>query len=242
MSSSKRLLNALTAEFGRERAFLDALPQPSRAGHGSPNSWSAKDLQIHITAWKHQTVLRLAGDSSAVIEESDDDTDHANAEFFEAGARQTWETALEAAHATHRELKLALPKLSEAELADTERFPWQDGLPLWRRLAGTLLLHPWMHMAEHALAKGDTQAAVDQASTMLHALMGVSEAPLWIGVLYYNAACIAARAGQPAQAFAWLRPGLEIRPELIEWSKQDTDLASLRSDDRLAALYTQLEP
>ncbi len=241
MTNAKSLIEALNAEFAHERVFIDALPEPSRAGHGSPEAWSAKDLQDHLTAWKHQTVLRLRGDPSAVIEASDEDTDRINAVFFEASASQSWNAVLHDAHATHVDLNQALSRLSDAELADPERFPWQDGLPLWRRLAGTLLLHPWMHMAEHALERGDPQAAVNEAEAMLEHLERVCRHTQLDGFAALQHGLHLRRAGDTDRALDRLGSALSMRPDLVEWSKQDSDLESLRSDDRLAAMYAQLE-
>jgi DinB superfamily len=241
MEDAKSLIDALAAEFAHERSFIDGLPETSRHGHGTPDAWSAKDLQDHITAWKHQTVLRLREDPSAVVEESDEDTDRANAEFMAGSAAQSWETVLAAAHTTHATLNQALPELSDSELADTERYAWQDGLPLWRRLAGTLLLHPWMHLAEHAIERGQPDTAAAEALAMVENLEPVSGAPDWAGVIHYNAACILSRAGHLDQALDQLQAGLTIRPDMIAWSKQDSDLEPLRSDDRLASLYASLE-
>jgi hypothetical protein len=185
--------------------------------------------------------LRLREDPSAVVEESEEDTDRSNAVFFDSFAGRSWEDILNDSEATHQELTAALGALDEADLAQSDRYPWQDGQALWRRLAGTILIHPWMHLAEHALERGDGRAAVAEADAMLDHLSSLAELPSWIGVLYYNAACLSARAGQADKALSLLRQGLETRPDLVEWSKQDADLESLHSDDRLAQLYASLE-
>ncbi|MGA9531786.1 MAG: ClbS/DfsB family four-helix bundle protein [Anaerolineales bacterium] len=234
------MIDALEAEYAHERAFLDGLTAESRGRHGTEEAWSARDLQAHIMAWKHQTVLRLKDDPSAVVEESEDDTERANAVFFAAYADRSWESVLEESETTHQELIKGLGQLADDDMAKGDAFAWQDGRPLWRQLAGTLLLHPWMHMAEHAIERGDEVAALDSASAMAEQLAPLNDEPTWIGVLQYNAACLSARAGGTDQALDWLRLALELRPDLIEWSKEDSDLDSLRSDERLAELYSSL--
>ncbi len=86
MTTAQALIDALIAEYKVERDFIDALPAPSRTSHGTPEAWSALDLQGHITAWKHQTVLRLRNDPAAIIEGSEQETDQANADFFDSFA------------------------------------------------------------------------------------------------------------------------------------------------------------
>jgi SagB-type dehydrogenase family enzyme len=56
---------------------------------------------------------------------------------------------------------------------------------------------------------------------------------------YYNAACIAALAGEPDGAFAYLDKGIEaglVGAEWEEWVESDADLAALRSDARWQSL------
>jgi tetratricopeptide (TPR) repeat protein len=240
VADAKALIDALDAEFSHERDFIDGLPESSRTSHGTPEAWSAKDLQAHITAWKHQTVLRLQEDPTAIVEESEEDTDRANAEFFETYANRPWDDVVDDANTTHQDLTERLSRLSKDQLMSSDLFPWQDGLPLWRRLAGTLLVHPWMHLAEHAVEAGDLDRAKSIADRMLATLKPVSDDPNWVAAADYNAACLHARCGDLDKAFEELETALNVRTDLIEWSKLDTDLDALRSDDRLAALYTAL--
>jgi hypothetical protein len=237
----KGMIDALEAEYAHERAFLDALPAESRNRHGTEQAWSARDLQAHITAWKHQAVLRVRDDPSAIIERSEDDTDQANAVFFDLYADHAWESVLEETETTHRELLEELRQVSDNDLASTDAYAWQDGRPLWRQLAGTLLLHPWMHIAEHAIERGEQESALQSAGAMVEQLAPLNDDPSWTGVLQYNAACLCARAGGTDRALQWLGSALELRPDLVDWSRKDSDLDSLRSDARLAQLYTTLQ-
>jgi tetratricopeptide (TPR) repeat protein len=241
MSTATRFIEALNAERARERAFVEALPDSERSRIGTFERWSAKDLMAHITAWKRQAVLRLTGDPSALPEQSNEDVESANTEFWRAFSERPWEPILADADATHAGLLAALQPLSDAELAAEDRFPWQSGTPLWRHLAGTLLMHPFMHLAEHAIEMGQSEAAVAEVEAMLESLEPVSDLPSWVGVLRYNSACIFARAGRTDDAFRLLEQALRDRPDLVDWSKQDSDLDSLRGLPRMEQLYADLE-
>jgi quercetin dioxygenase-like cupin family protein len=46
--------------------------------------------------------------------------------------------------------------------------------------------------------------------------------------IHYNLACLAALQGDSEQALASLRRALELRPEVVEWAREDEDLAGLR--------------
>ncbi len=76
---------------------------------------------------------------------------------------------------------------------------------------------------------------------MLAELDQLADTPSWLGALYYNAACISARAGAIDKAFGQLETALKLRPDLIEWSKKDPDLVNLRSDDRMQQLYAAFQ-
>jgi len=241
MTTAQSMIEALSVEYKVERDFIDALPSASRTSHGTPEAWSALDLQGHITAWKHQTVLRLRNDPAAIVEGSEQETDQANAEFFDSFANRSWDGILQDTETTHQELIDELDKLSEADLKQTDWFGWQDSLPLWRRLASTLLIHPWMHLAEHAIEAGDHEAAQSLADAMLSRLISLSDTAVWLGALYYNTACISARNGALDKAFSQLETALGHRKDLIPWSKEDPDLISLRSDKRMEKMYAALE-
>jgi hypothetical protein len=57
------------------------------------------------------------------------------------------------------------------------------------------------------------------------------------GEALYNLACFYAVSGQADRALALLPEALRLRPDLIEWSKEDTDLVSLHSLPGYQALY-----
>ena len=69
-------------------------------------------------------------------------------------------------------------------------------------------------------------------------LSELDESQSWQGVVRYNLACHYALAEETATAIEQLREALRLNPELTEWSKEDSDLASLREEPGYKALYT----
>ena len=67
-------------------------------------------------------------------------------------------------------------------------------------------------------------------------LISLSEESPFVGTYAYNLACFYALGGEKEQALKRLRQAFELRPDLIEWSKQDSDLDSLRDDPGYVAL------
>jgi hypothetical protein len=69
---------------------------------------------------------------------------------------------------------------------------------------------------------GEYEAAIEQS----HDLIEESNLPLPL----YNLACIEALTGRTDEAVGHLRAAFELRPQLREFAKEDTDLDSLRDD------------
>ena len=65
----------------------------------------------------------------------------------------------------------------------------------------------------------------------------VADWPGQYGIARYNLACFYALTGQIDLALPELREALKLRPSLLEWSKQDPDLAVLRAEPMYQALY-----
>ena len=91
-----------------------------------------------------------------------------------------------------------------------------------------------MHYADYYRRRGDLARATQLYEASVAA---VADWPEWYGSARYNLACFYALSGQTDKAIAELREALQLRPDLLEWSKQDTDLASLRDDPAYQALY-----
>ena len=56
------------------------------------------------------------------------------------------------------------------------------------------------------------------------------------GPAAYNHGCFYAKHGRAAEAMPYLRQGIELRPDLREWAKQDRDLDPIRSTGELTNL------
>jgi quercetin dioxygenase-like cupin family protein len=55
-------------------------------------------------------------------------------------------------------------------------------------------------------------------------------------ILDYGMACVEALRGHSAAALDWLARAVEVRPEAREWAREDSDLDSLRGDERFSSL------
>jgi tetratricopeptide (TPR) repeat protein len=95
-----------------------------------------------------------------------------------------------------------------------------------------------MHLGPLFIERGEKEYATELQEEAAKLLLELDESQSWQGVVGYNLACHYALAGETKIAIEKLREALELNPELTEWSKEDSDLASLREEPGYIALYT----
>jgi uncharacterized protein (TIGR03083 family) len=138
----------LLDEIRRERAAFSALIAPlDDAQIAAPSldaGWSIKDMIAHISLWERlcagwlEDVAR--GDTPARPEVRD--VDATNARDHEAAKDAPLATVRSASAEAHASLLAVIDALSDADLADEQRFGW----PAWQMIAG----NSSEHYAEHA--------------------------------------------------------------------------------------------
>lgn len=231
------------------REELDLLAGGEDAGReaeGTPEAWSAKDTVVHIAAWKqrHAEKLAMAVRGEKLPRWTDDDLINAlNAGTYGEFQHRPWSEVSAFAERAHNQLVAQVESMSEAELADGNRYPTSGGESLWGETLGNGTWHPFTHMAALARARGDQAwirrlqetemlaherelATMEQASASSHER----------ATAMYNLACYNALADRPARAMELLRGALALAPDLTLHAKHDSDFASLRDDPRFTAL------
>jgi hypothetical protein len=114
---------------------------------------------------------------------------------------------------------------------------WGHDTPVWRSIAGTTCIHPLLHLSENAIEWGEAERAVKLQRDALPVLQAIDGSAAWNGNLIYNLACQYALAGDSLNAILQLGEALRLRPDLAEWSRQDSDLASLHAHPAYLDLY-----
>ena len=241
MGIVEKLVDALRQTRDEDICFLDSLSDEERAAVGTVEAWATKDVFAHVVAWKLRATQSLGaargGEPPPAFE---GDIDERNAALFEQYRDRSWDDVLALLDQAHAELVENVQAMSDDDLQDTDRFPWQEGRPLWRTTAGTGCLHSLLHLVEMALKRGDTAAAVEMFEGQMSTLAALSETDGWQGLLKYDLACIYALSGRKDEAITHLAEAMALREDLIEWSKEDSDLASLRDEPAYQALYTSV--
>lgn len=230
-------LTERASEAGRK--FVASLSDAERSAAGAPDRWSIKDTFAHFIEWELRTAHRLElarrGETPPAY---DGDIDELNAEIFALYRDRSWDEVLQAEERARREIAGHIQAATADELSDPQRFPWQNGRPLWMNIVGNTYTHPMSHLASLHAERGQADAAIQLQEATARALAALDDSPRWQATVIYNLACGYALAGDKDKAIARLGEALLARPDLVEWSKQDSDLASIREEPAYQALYT----
>lgn len=218
-----------------QQAMIDALTPQQRAAVGTPEHWAAKDVVAHVASWWRVQAERERAVASGEPAQSFDDAeiDRRNAETLARSRAQPWEQVIAEAQEAHDAQVAALQRLKGQQLFDTTL----GGRPLWRGVLGNGFVHPQTHLAEFYRDQGDPDRTAQVQERLSELLLRHLPIPEVQGMALYNIACVYATTGRPAEAIPRLRAAFPLEPQLVEWSRHDADLDSLRALPEFQALY-----
>jgi tetratricopeptide (TPR) repeat protein len=217
---------------GRQRERTDLQPYVNDSPPDQPGRWTAKDQLAHLTAWRQVAAaeveaVRTEGPGPVV---SDDD-DVENARIYEDTHHQPTASVIEAAAKSWDQLSAALEACSEEVLLKPRIRGRQE--PLWQ-----IAPDHTHHLAEHLVychTDAGNDAGAEQAARWAYEIAtSTSLDDRYQGVAEYNLGCFFALRARFDEAMPYLRSGLEIRPDLRDWAKQDSDLELIRARADLA--------
>lgn len=229
-----RLITLLDRAQADWQAFSATLSETEQAAIGTREHWAIKDTISHDTMWQQRTIERLTAIVRGEEPPKTDDYLGLNDAHFEAYRDRSWADTLAEAEEAHRALVALTQSLSDDELSDPQRFAQSNGRALAQSILGNGFTHPEAHLAQLYVERGELERA-NQLQLEVTALL--EEIPEERRAARYNLACYYALSGQKAQALAELATALKLNPDLVDWSKQDSDLDSLRDDPHYQALY-----
>jgi hypothetical protein len=209
-----------------ERDVFASLDADVRERPIRPGDWTPKDFQAHLTAWKARQAKRFAaarrGEEAELTPTGE--TDEINAQLRAARADWTWDAIVEEADAVSEQLLVEVGSITPEML---EAFP--------QLVAGTFgngAFHALVHFAwlEEGGVPVDSARIASFAENIEHQVRTADLPPEDVGTALYNLACYHALGGRPDVARGQLREAFSMRPDLAEFSLDDPDLASLRSE------------
>jgi hypothetical protein len=237
MSRQSQIMELLNHVLEEERAFLACLSESERLEAGTETHWSAHDVVAHIAEWKERQARRIELSERGEDLPSTNDIDSANRMIFKAHRQKKWDEITVLLEHANEHLRRMVQSLPEEALDQTDRYPWQNGAPLWRRIVGNGASHPVGHMCMYDQERGRSAQADRRQGKIVQLLLSLDSGPQWHGIVKYNLACHHALGGRKQEAIEGLQQALALNPDLLEWSREDPDFASLRHEPEFQAIY-----
>jgi hypothetical protein len=233
------LIGLLEEARAEEHAFWEGLSEAERTATGSPDRWSAKDVFAHITVWKDRLADHLEAAASGREYQRVQDIQAANREVYEANRGRSWEDLWGYEEQVFARLLAVVGASTEAALDDPDRFDWTRGRPLWKNVGFTGYFHPLDHLSHLYVGRSDIDRGLELQEEVAKNMGALDAADDWQGTTLYNLACFYALNHLAEPALEKLGQALKLSPELVEWSKEDSDLDSLRDLPGYQALYEE---
>lgn len=227
MDKRNLLLELLGKAHQNELSFISDLSDEERALSGTPQDWAVKDEVIHIAAWKaimSERFVAAQADKSPPVYA---DWDAENEEIFQRHREDTWQEVLEFRELSFQQLVQQIQSFDEDNLVDEQRYTWLKGSSLWKRTLHNGYFHPHWHIALFYSKRGETERGSQLMEEVTETLLNQDESLRWQGQSIYNLACFYALSGNKEQAIENLGKAFSLSSDMIEWSREDTDLASI---------------
>jgi deoxycytidylate deaminase len=236
------LVAMLTVTGAAEHDLFAMLQPDMRDLPGQIGEWSAKDVLGHLAAWRSIEARRLtrregaadpgtdaetmprdgeAGDDDPADDEPIDET---NARLHAERDAWSWEQVAAAADESIEALAAAIRSTPAAALQSSSR--------LVAGIGANGANHALGHLSDVAsMAGGDRRFRA--LATEIEAILMRGEIPDdGAGTLLYNIACHDAMTGRLDDARRRLRDAFRLRPDLVAWAEQDSDVAALQGELR----------
>jgi len=237
MAVKQQLLESLGRAHHELMRFVDTLPDAERAAVGTEDQWAAKDVVAHSVVWSKRLMDRLDAAARGETVSPVGEIDHENAAIFHEYHGESWDAIRQLAVENAARVAEYVSAADEGVLVDPDAAPAGFQGELWKRFAGNCITHTLLHLGQYYVERGQAARAVEVGELMGDLLLSLDDAPDWRGVSLYNLACVYALTGQKEAAISRLGESLALNDSLVEWSKEDTDLDSLREDPAFKALY-----
>ena len=228
------LLELLQQARADQRTWFSGLTEAERGAIGTLERWAAKDVAAHIGHWVQRAAEALVCAARNEEPPHYDDYLRVNDEVFMEMHDRPWTEIWANVDRAYADLSAQVQSIDEAALADPRHFAWRNDQALSGLVVGNGYSHPLAHLAQFYFDRGEAAHANQLQEKMTARLL---ELPGLRDAARYNLACYYATTGQRDRALTELRESLRLNPKLIEWSKQDTDLDSLRDDPAYQELY-----
>lgn len=217
--------------------LAERLSSDERSANGTYEVWAPKDVFAHVAEWLARDLERLKTTDGPLPVVREDDLEQTNQAIFAKHAEKSWNEIAGFFADTLDEAKRRVKEMSAKELERERMYVDGSSRAPWRTLAGHALMHLSPHFGVVYQRRGEPKMATELEKSTARALLDLDDSPEWVGTTNYNLACHYALTGKAKRAIALLREALTKNPELIDWSKRDSDLDGIRDDPDFETMY-----
>jgi hypothetical protein len=144
------LIEAMEDERQELIEMLEDLPDEDLLEPGVAGDWSIKDILNHLTYWEGQLVTLLFQALRGLPKPTTqhfraESVDAANQRWFEEGRERPLEMVWKDWLGVRRQSIRRVSELSEEDLNNPQRFPWQKGVPLYQWVMNDTVVHEETH-------------------------------------------------------------------------------------------------
>ncbi len=140
---------------------IDELSDETLEQPGVVGEWSIKDLMVHLSLWEAELIKLLwqarQGQKPTTIHFMPATDDEINARWYEETRERPLDRVLDDFEAVRRQTIRRVGSFSEKDLNDTQRYPWQKGVPLWKWIANDSFEHEKEHLEQIKTWLGSSQ-------------------------------------------------------------------------------------
>ena len=150
--NKENIINELTKS--REN-ILEGIQDLSDQEMGTPgviDDWSVKDVLVHLTRWEAELVKLLwqakQGITPSTAHFGQESVDDINTRWHAESRSRPLESVLNDFLGVRNQTIRRVEVLTEKALIDPSNFPWLEGEPLWKWIAGDSFEHEAEHKAQ----------------------------------------------------------------------------------------------
>ena len=237
-SYHKRLRKILISTHEAEQRLWQGFSAEEKAQSSDQETWAPKDLIGHISGWRQRYVSFLQTIAEGEEPSRFKNGEETNLDIFKAYETKSFDEILAEYKSATQTLMEAFDDIQEAQLLNSDLIEWMSGRKLWNYIAFSEYWHPMDHLLKWYVGREQTDMANKMQARILEEMSSLEDSQSWHGTNLYNDACYEALFGDKEQAVEILEKALSLNPELREWSKQDSDLDSLREMKAFKAIYS----
>lgn len=236
MATKKQLQSIITDSIQEFQNLSGELTPQILHQKGTLKNWAVRDDVIHCAVYTQRFADHLAWPRDHAHEDLADYLKF-NDEIWEKHQSETWEEALGMWEKACRDVIRGLEPFSDEELGSNRTFTWLGEQAPAEYIPGLIYVHAMFHKQYIYTRNGMIDATLACADKVYQTLESLDSTPAGQGKNLYNKACAYALAGRKSEAIRMVKEALKLAPNLMEWSRQDTDLDCLRETPDFKAIY-----